>query len=692
MGPIASKVLGEIRKAKRGQVVDLQALRALRDLPAEVKDDLGVLPVHHAQWIVTFKLLAPLAHSLLGTHALRKAADSLASAEQEYEPGGPPLSPIFDSVFTTWSLADMPMGPQRETLCSVVAETGAALGLPVPLIAAARTLAASRFGVYAVRDLGSSRVELTDVITAQRITVHVPNDLRQRGRFWFTRLLPPLSGSSGDWVVWTTPYQLLDPRCEEAWRDYHERVAAGVPEPLRQRHIEMHYKAADKPRRWLDYIFYAYAGMTNEGAVVLLGVEDKPESLPQHPSFDPVAASDPTGEAAPLERVRLRLEHVADVAGFPREQASGPARELMLQAAQMVERSHRMYGQLDVTGASAVDLLARERDKLLEAERAELDALRDGWFSLFEIKRIKVDECMLVRDLLCKRELWVSERAATRHVQLGDVLFGWVTQHGDVTRLEGGLGHVPAGIAKPFIAGVRRKRSALARSRPELDWKKQHGLLALPALELLARLFAEAPRPGLVNASGHDVVFSRAHYHVIDRTRVHGLLQRTFDAGPEEGVFCMLDGKSLAATLVLQRSELEVQCDSRERLQALKQRLRWLCGDSLKHRADSFEDPTTSKSRAPSARQRIARPASELPAELAKEVQAMLLAHMRTWVDQPIPMLGGKTPRQAARTERGRDVVTHMLIQQQQRFDKGEDLPAIDLTEIWHSLGLQPRT
>lgn len=66
------------------------------------------------------------------------------------------------------------------------------------------------------------------------------------------RVLPPLDAPGGDWVVWTTPYQLDGPHVEEAWRSYAERVLGDAPEALRQQRLEAHFKSLDKPRRWLD--------------------------------------------------------------------------------------------------------------------------------------------------------------------------------------------------------------------------------------------------------------------------------------------------------------------------------------------------------------------------------------------------------------------------------------------------------
>jgi hypothetical protein len=62
--------------------------------------------------------------------------------------------------------------------------------------------------------------------------------------------------------------------------------------------------------------------------------------------------------------------------------------------------------------------------------------------------------------------------------------------------------------------------------------------------------------------------------------------------------------------------------------------------------------------------------------------------HMTTWLDTPIPMLDGKSPRQAVRSAKGRDDVTHLLVRQQQGFNANPQTAGIDLSEIWQALDL----
>ena len=51
----------------------------------------------------------------------------------------------------------------------------------------------------------------------------------------------------------------------------------------------------------------------------------------------------------------------------------------------------------------------------------------------------------------------------------------------------------------------------------------------------------------------------------------------------------------------------------------------------------------------------------EMTPELNAAVQAMMDKHYKAWIDTPLPVLGGKTPRQACQTEAGRQQVTMLI-------------------------------
>ncbi|HEX7478375.1 MAG TPA: MbcA/ParS/Xre antitoxin family protein [Polyangiales bacterium] len=703
MGPQAAKVIKELRKAKRSGVIDLRAAREASELQqglASAQDDLGPLPPNHAHWMRVFKVLASLGHALLGTSALRKLSERVEAADQEYMPGGPPSSPILDSVFISWWMADVGVGPRRESMCSILADLALVMDLPAVLAQGAKALAQSHMGVYRVTELGPDRVQLDELLTGRSVCSRLPRDLRGRAKFWLTRLLPSLLPGDPDWVVWTTPYELDGPDVEHQWLAYCERAVAGVASERRAERLAQHFKAADDPRRWTEYIMNGYAGVTPVGSIVLTGIPDRPGTLPHHPDYDAAEAGDPHGTASPFERVRLRLHALAQECGFaeldPKAAQGAPAvapkqPQRFAEVERILTLAYRTYGQLDSQGRSALELLAQDASELPAEERRMLDALLAGWFSAFEVLRVKVDEGMELRDVLRGRTLWITERSATRQVQLGDLLVGWIVVEPDRNTLEGAVCHVPAMLAPRYVADLRTCKDAAAREHPALGWKKQHGLLARQAVPLLETVFADAPMPVLRNGDGDDVLVSEAHYEVVDEARVSKVLAERFDA-EGDGVSCCLGGEVLLARLVLRGRKLSVECNSRKRLENTKALLQDALGAALLHRADTHTDPQVLLKDARNQDHTASpMPQLEFPPEAKLQIQALLLERMRRWLDEPIPMLGGKTPRQAVRTERGRDDVTLMLTHQQQLFAAGPGVPPIDLREIWQALGLEPR-
>jgi len=694
MGPIAQRVITELRHAKTSNAVDLQVLREARQLVPEIDvedDDLSRLPPHHAAWMKAFTILGTFSHFLLGTEPLQPLAKRIDEAEQHYMPGGPPMSPVLDSLFVSWWMLDLGTGPKRESLCSIVSSAGSVLRIPPGLIEMAEALADSRLGVYRVTETGPNRVCLQDLSNEQTVEALLPEDLKSRGSLWLTRLLPPLTEGSRDWVVWTTPYLLRDSSGERDWVDYFARIAPNRAD--RKERIANHFKTPPTATYWLDYVFDAYAGVSSEGGVILSGIPDQPHTLPHSAKNEEEKLVSDT----PLGRVRSRLMNLSDEHGFPDEEESqrelrvamgAPEWPLNEEVSHIMYCAYRMYGQLDGDAQSAIDLLKREGDGLSSEEQDALASIDAGWFSVFEILHIVTDEGMELRDQLRRRRLWVSERIGTRQAGLGDILCGWVLEHQGEHTLEGALLHVPARFADFFTSQMRLMRDGLTRSYPKIGWRKRAGLLAPLAAALCDAIFANVPLPTLVNTDQDELVFSEARYDLVDRIRVKSVLSKHFEEGGVNSFVCVVDDR-LIAELELTPQHLVVRCNSRERLEGMKERLGELLGGAASHRIDSHEDMQRAleeRRRRPHTRA-LEQPV-DLPPELEEAMHQMMRKHMVDWLDEPIPMLDGKTPRQAVRSQKGRDDVTHMLVRQQQIFDANPQTAGVDLSEIWQALGL----
>ncbi len=79
--------------------------------------------------------------------------------------------------------------------------------------------------------------------------------------------------------------------------------------------------------------------------------------------------------------------------------------------------------------------------------------------------------------------------------------------------------------------------------------------------------------------------------------------------------------------------------------------------------------------------------------EIPPEVEAALLSefmqeHLMKWVDMPLPPLGGQTPRQAVRSQQGREQVLGMLRDQEHIFADRPGADRVDWAAPHRDLGL----
>jgi hypothetical protein len=82
----------------------------------------------------------------------------------------------------------------------------------------------------------------------------------------------------------------------------------------------------------------------------------------------------------------------------------------------------------------------------------------------------------------------------------------------------------------------------------------------------------------------------------------------------------------------------------------------------------------------------------EIPPEIARQaVHEVLDRHYRQTLDQPVPALDGKTPREAARTPAGRRKVVEWLklIENRSASHAGSPLAEYDFRWMWEELGLE---
>jgi len=288
MRKTAAKLAKRIKKLRSSKSVDLLAFKhakqAVKDANETIADPdtlikEGYNPVH-ALYVSAQNVLSSLVEFMLDMDELDRYHRIIGQAQEEYMPGGPPMSPVTNSFFYSWAFFDLAIGLQKETLTSITLDVSASIGLSEGLQTLLRHFDASRMGLY--RHQGSEN-ELTVLKELETGTVfHAFNPTGYRGitgELWFVRLLPGIQSNDKTHICFTTPYVLI--RSGHDWKAFMDRRV--WLKEKKSLSYEQFMKYGLNHHYWIEFVMQAYAGQeTNGNAIYLQGVPDIATTRPHH--------------------------------------------------------------------------------------------------------------------------------------------------------------------------------------------------------------------------------------------------------------------------------------------------------------------------------------------------------------------------------------------------------------------------
>lgn len=256
------------------------------------------------------------------------------------------------------------------------------------------------------------------------------------------------------------------------------------------------------------------------------------------------------------------------------------------------------------------------------------------------------------------------------------------------------------------VAQVRRRVRSKETLSPDLLRDEGLGLAMIRHwADAVREERAAAARPKkLVNTDGDDLLLTTDHFvfDPADRADIWATL------GTVEGVDAAradaADGhltafkqgnamhshweNTVVGHLSVMDGRLEVETNSVERADRLRAKIEAACGPQSRHRAREHADPLSS------AQSRHEPPRLRAPPSLDEDeaVRAFREQHYRHWLDEPIPALGGKTPRQAARSRLGLQQVDLLLRTMENNEQRVTDHAPFDFAPLRRELGLDGNT
>ncbi|MFO8048494.1 MAG: SEC-C metal-binding domain-containing protein [Desulfosudaceae bacterium] len=354
-------------------------------------------------------------------------------------------------------------------------------------------------------------------------------------------------------------------------------------------------------------------------------------------------------------------------------------------------------------GRTVAELYAEKHAGRLDSvEETLITSVNRQPYSFWEVIAAEPGRGITVKDILRGHSLKVVEIMASEYVQPGEMLFGRAVNVDGVDMLVG-LAHtrLPVG-RKPDVIQLR-KRLGRGDTTTITDYTLYDWDMEIRDLFFMIDHLLHAP-PQMCNTDGDPMEFHRLIYEVtsadeafdrltdlcVTRTAEDLLNQAEKD---EEGRVSQIDfpwdrlahnmsaglSNTILGRIRIDGRRLRAEVNSARRAEELRRELDTRLGDIGRFQVDEIQDldaaleerrgeagAENGGSLDAAAQEEL----MQLP-EVRQQLDEMIGKHWEGWVDQALPALGGKTPRQAIKTADGREAVEALL--QEAVVNRGQD-------------------
>tara|TARA_R110002072_G_scaffold25582_8_gene85856 strand:- start:1713 stop:3146 length:1434 start_codon:yes stop_codon:yes gene_type:complete len=390
---------------------------------------------------------------------------------------------------------------------------------------------------------------------------------------------------------------------------------------------------------------------------------------------------------------------------------------------------------------NVVDLYLKRRGWNEKAiPKAYLRGIRDSVMSIYEVSDIEPGKSFLARDLILGGDpIRVEEKSGTQSMLQWEHIAMRIVEVRGHRIIAGGLLPYKPELSEQIIEEIYMRADGAEVGIEEMFSEQDEtpepeliqNLSLAMVLKMSAPLFSEAwlagnvldpddiELPTLFNSEGDEIEFIQLHCKFTKGTtqkQLRSLLDAAEDMEPASAKIwnwvatepkksklrpkstgsvtykSELEGGLLVHGMIeLRGKTLEASVNSAERAEQLTKRLRSLLGELVAPPImvrQTIEQAMADQRGNPTPREQLDLP-PDIESQLMKEFYDR---HYRETLDQPIPMLGNKSPSDAAKTPKGREKVAAWLKhletgEAKTRQNKSTD--AYDFSWIWQELGVQ---
>lgn len=385
-----------------------------------------------------------------------------------------------------------------------------------------------------------------------------------------------------------------------------------------------------------------------------------------------------------------------------------------------ISGDHSEYEQFDPTITISQNYIKTHGNKLNSRERGFIDVMNQTYYSFYSILQVDKDRSLRIKDIMLGTTHTIKEKQGTHQLKQGDIVYGRVLTMDNQSIF---VGMAPFIVPTDYHNNIIDFREWLIEENDiqTLTPEILHEELDLDLLDHFFEIMEDRcnkPLPTLVNTDGEPFQFSKSYFklNMSPEEALNHLLPLTLSDDPEGflqeakrtasgEIECiefpwLKEGneqhKSWDNTVLghisIDKDQLILETNSDKRTQNGKKLLSEYLGESIKFQQTLIETPEQKMQSLPTSNDDSREEMEDLmqSPEVQKQLVGMAKAHWNSWFDEPIPALKDQTPREATKTDAGRERLEALLLQYERHdLERGEHPFKADIAYLRSELALE---
>lgn len=319
-------------------------------------------------------------------------------------------------------------------------------------------------------------------------------------------------------------------------------------------------------------------------------------------------------------------------------------------------------------GNAVADIfLKREKSRLNPGELTYLTKAQQTHFRLYEVEQVDLNKGFLLNDLWTGESHRVQEKSATHFLVQWDLLAARLMNIEDgIWEIDGGIYNFHPGTKTSLLKELRSEYKQFQRHLPGNDDVAFFKRIGMMFNHWWLDWVVFRPMPQFVTFEGDTILLTKVIFTVGEPTQLANILEqhpnmKRLKDGQYSWTEATHDGYRPLATLTILKNRLIIESISEVRAERCKNLIEDIAGDIITYHVSEYQEPGQAiKSHHDKGQHKHKE--KEIPEELqAALMKTFLDKHYREWLDQELPALSHKTPRNAVNLKTFRTKVIDLL-------------------------------